>query len=39
VKTAAAKAVAAGFLLQADADKLLAEAAASNVLIPSSSSR
>jgi hypothetical protein len=39
VKTAAAKAVAAGFLLQPDADKLLAEAAASNVLIPSSSSR
>jgi hypothetical protein len=39
VKTAAAKAVAAGFLLQADADKLLADAAASNVLIPSTSSR
>ena len=39
VKTAAAKAVAAGFLLQADADKLIAEAAASNVLVPSTSSR
>src|SRR6266567_2360653 len=36
VRTAAAKAVAAGFLLQADADRLIAEAAASNVLIPSS---
>ncbi len=32
VKTAAAKAVAQGFLLQADADKLIAQAAASNVL-------
>ena len=39
VRTAAAKAVAAGFLLQADADKLIADAAASNVLIPSSTSR
>jgi hypothetical protein len=39
VRTAAAKAVAAGFLLQADADKLIADAAASNVLIPSTSSR
>ena len=39
VRTAAAKAVAAGFLLQADADRLIAEAAASNVLIPSSTSR
>src|SRR5437899_924228 len=39
VRTASAKAVAAGFLLQADADKLIAEAAASNVLIPSSTSR
>ena len=34
VKTAAAKAVAEGFLLQADADKLIAQAAASNVLSP-----
>jgi hypothetical protein len=32
VKSAAAKAVAAGFLLQADADKLIGQAAASNVL-------
>jgi len=39
VRTAAANAVAAGFLLQADADKLIADAAASNVLIPSSTSR
>jgi Alpha/beta hydrolase domain len=39
VKKAAAKAVAAGFLLQADADKLIAEAAASNVLNSLSSSR
>jgi hypothetical protein len=39
VKTAAAKAVDAGFLLQADADRLIAAAAASNVLIPSTSSR
>ena len=39
VKAAAAKAVAAGFLLQAAADKLIADAAASNVLIPSTSSR
>ena len=38
VRTAAAKAVSAGFLLQADADKLIADAAASNVLIPSASS-
>ena len=33
MKTAAAKAVAEGFLLQADADKLIAQAAASNVLV------
>jgi len=39
VKSAATKAVNARFLLQADADKLVAEAAASNVLIPSTSSR
>jgi len=39
VKAAATKAVAAGFLLQADADKLIAEAAASNVLNALSSSR
>jgi hypothetical protein len=39
VRTAAAKAVAAGFLLQADADKLIADAAKSDVLIPSTSSR
>lgn len=39
VKSAASKAVAAGFLLQADADKLIAAAAASNVLIPATSSR
>jgi hypothetical protein len=32
VKSAAAKAVASGFLLQADADKLIAQAAASDVL-------
>jgi hypothetical protein len=32
VKTAAAKAVAQGFLLQPDADKLISQAAASNVL-------
>jgi hypothetical protein len=32
VKAAAAKAVAQGFLLKADADKLVAQAAASNVL-------
>ena len=32
VKAAAAKAVAQGFLLQADADKLMSQAAASNVL-------
>jgi hypothetical protein len=38
VKAAAAKAVAAGFLLQADADALAAQAAASNVLAPSTSS-
>jgi Alpha/beta hydrolase domain len=38
VKAAAAKAVAAGFLLQADADALTAQAAASNVLTPSTSS-
>jgi hypothetical protein len=34
VKTAAAKAMAQGFLLQADADALVAQAAASNVLRP-----
>ena len=34
VKSAAAKAVASGFLLQADADKLIAQAAASDVLRP-----
>ena len=39
VRMAAEKAVRAGFLLQADADKLIADAAASNVLIPSSTSR
>jgi hypothetical protein len=39
VKAAAMKAVAAGFLLQADADKLIAEAAASNVLSSLTSSR
>jgi hypothetical protein len=39
VKAAALKAVAAGFLLQPDADKLIAEAAASNVLNSLSSSR
>ena len=39
VRTAAAKAVAAGFLLQADADKLIAAAAASDVLITSSTKR
>jgi Alpha/beta hydrolase domain len=39
VRTAAAKAVAAGFLLQSDADRLVAEAAASNVLNALSSSR
>src|SRR5439155_729131 len=39
VRTASAKAVAAGLLLQADADKLIADAVASNVLIPSSTSR
>jgi hypothetical protein len=39
VKAAAAKAVAAGFLLQVDADKLIGDAAASNVLITSTSSR
>ena len=32
VRAATMKAVAAGFLLQSDADKLIAEAAASNVL-------
>jgi hypothetical protein len=32
VKNAAAKAVSRGFLLQADADRLIAQAAASNVL-------
>jgi hypothetical protein len=32
VKAAAAKAVAQGFLLQPDADKLVSQAAASNVL-------
>src|SRR6266567_1037188 len=39
VRAAAAKAVAAGFLLQPDADKLIADAAGSNVLSPLSSSR
>ena len=39
VRAAAAKAVAAGFLLQPDADKLIADAASSNVLSPLSSSR
>ena len=34
VKAAAAKAVASGFLLQADADKLIQQASASNVLAP-----
>jgi hypothetical protein len=34
VKTAAARTVAQGFLLQADADALVAAAAASNVLNP-----
>lgn len=38
VRAAAAKAVAAGFLLQADADALAAQAAASNVLAPTTSS-
>jgi hypothetical protein len=39
VRTAAAKAVAQGFLLQADADKLIAQAAASNVLASAQTSR
>ena len=39
VKAAAAKAVAAGFLLQSDAEKLIAASAASNVLIPATSSK
>jgi hypothetical protein len=39
VRTAAAKAVASSFLLQADADKLIAAAAASDVLITSSTKR
>jgi len=39
VRTAAAKAVAAGFLLEADAKKLIADAAAGDVLIPSTSKR
>ena len=34
VRAAAAKAVSEGFLLQADADKLISQAAASNVLSP-----
>jgi hypothetical protein len=34
VKTAAAKAVAEGFLLQADADRLIKQASDSNVLSP-----
>ena len=34
MKTAAAKAVAEGFLLQSDADTLISQAAASNVLSP-----
>jgi hypothetical protein len=34
VRSAAAKAVSEGFLLQADADKLIAQAVASNVLSP-----
>jgi hypothetical protein len=39
VRAAATKAVDAGFLLQADADRLIAAAAASNVLAQSTSSR
>jgi hypothetical protein len=39
VKTAAAKAVAEKFLLQEDADKLIAQAAASNVLAAQNTSR
>jgi hypothetical protein len=39
VKAAAAKAVREGFLLQADADKLIADASASNVLAGSNESR
>ena len=39
VRAAAMKAVAAGFLLQSDADRLIADAAASNVLNALSSSR
>ena len=35
----AAKAVSEGFLLQADADKLIAQAAASNVLAPQATAR
>jgi len=38
VRTAATKAVSAGFLLQADADRLIAAAATSNVLAQSTSS-
>jgi hypothetical protein len=34
VKTAAARAVASGFLLQPDADALIAQAAAGDVLVP-----
>jgi hypothetical protein len=34
VRAAAANAVAQGFLLQADADALIAQAAAGNVLVP-----
>lgn len=39
VKTAAANAVREGFLLQADADRLVAQAQASNVLVPQNTSR
>jgi hypothetical protein len=39
VRTAAAKAVGERFLLQADADALIAQAAASNVLRPANQSR
>jgi hypothetical protein len=39
VRAAAARAVSERFLLQADADALIAQAAASNVLRPSNQSR
>ena len=39
VKTAAAKAIAQGFLLEADADALVAQATASNVLRAQNQSR